>query len=127
MPLAPLGGGLSQRLGLESGTVRVVEYDPAWRQLYEAEALRLRAVLREHDLSVVLEHTGSTAVPGLAGKPIIDILGGVEEAVRPRAIAAKLPPPSHRDRQPVLAGASRVQGLSPRASRNAGRLRALEA
>ncbi|MGH7636346.1 MAG: GrpB family protein [Gemmatimonadaceae bacterium] len=61
-------------LGLSSGTVRVVPYDPAWPRLFTEEADRIRGVLG--DLPVVLEHTGSTAVPGLAAKPILDILGG---------------------------------------------------
>lgn len=62
-------------LGLESGTVRVVAYDPAWPLLFAAEAERLRAALAPA-LPLTLEHMGSTAVPGLVAKPILDILGG---------------------------------------------------
>lgn len=62
-------------LGLESGTVRVVPYDPAWVSLFAAEVARIRAVLTP-DLPLTLEHMGSTAVPGLAAKPILDLLGG---------------------------------------------------
>lgn len=51
--------------------VTLVEYDPAWPSLFEREAARIRAALG--DLVVRLEHTGSTSVPGLAAKPIIDI------------------------------------------------------
>lgn len=61
-------------LGLASGTVRVVPYDPAWPLLFAQEAERIRVSLGA--LPVALEHTGSTAVPGLAAKPILDILGG---------------------------------------------------
>jgi GrpB-like predicted nucleotidyltransferase (UPF0157 family) len=61
-------------LGLHPGTVRVVAYDARWPALYEEEARRVRAGL--DPLPVVLEHTGSTAVPGLAAKPIVDILAG---------------------------------------------------
>ncbi len=63
-------------LGLASGTVRVVPYDAAWPTLYEAERARLASILAAHDVALQLEHTGSTAVPGLAAKPIIDILAG---------------------------------------------------
>jgi GrpB-like predicted nucleotidyltransferase (UPF0157 family) len=66
-------------LGLESGTVRVVPYDSAWPSLFTAEAERLRQHFAVAGLAVVLEHTGSTAIPGLAAKPIIDILVGYPE------------------------------------------------
>ncbi|MBV9773516.1 MAG: GrpB family protein [Gemmatimonadetes bacterium] len=61
-------------LGLESGTVRVVPYDATWAALFAAEAARITEALTP--LPVRLEHTGSTSVPGLAAKPIIDILAG---------------------------------------------------
>ena len=46
-------------------------YDPRWPELYAHEEARIRGALA--DRVVRLEHTGSTAVPGLAAKPIIDI------------------------------------------------------
>jgi GrpB-like predicted nucleotidyltransferase (UPF0157 family) len=55
-----------------TGKVRVVDYDPEWPRLYRREAERIRAVLGER--MVRLEHIGSTSVPGLAAKPIIDVL-----------------------------------------------------
>lgn len=55
-----------------SGPVVIVDYDPEWPQLFEREAERIRAALGEKAL--VLEHVGSTSVPGLAAKPRIDIL-----------------------------------------------------
>jgi GrpB-like predicted nucleotidyltransferase (UPF0157 family) len=66
-------------LGLESGTVRVVPYDSTWPCLFAAEAARLQALFAASGLAVALEHTGSTAVPGLAAKPILDILAGYPE------------------------------------------------
>ena len=66
-------------LGLESGAVRVVEYDPTWPALFSAECARLTRAFADAGLAVALEHTGSTAVPGLAAKPILDILGGYPE------------------------------------------------
>ncbi len=53
----------------------IVEPDPDWHRLFEAEVERLRPVLI--GLATRIEHVGSTAVPGLAGKPIIDLLVGV--------------------------------------------------
>ena len=55
-----------------SGPVVLVDYDPEWPRLFEREAERIRAGLGERALEV--EHTGSTSIPGLAAKPIIDIL-----------------------------------------------------
>jgi GrpB-like predicted nucleotidyltransferase (UPF0157 family) len=55
-----------------TGKVRVVDYDREWPRLYRREAERIRAVLGER--VVRLEHIGSTSVPGLAAKPIIDVL-----------------------------------------------------
>ena len=63
-------------LGLASGTVRVVPYDSTWLALFAAEAGELRQRFEAAGLPLVLEHTGSTAVPGLAAKPILDILAG---------------------------------------------------
>jgi GrpB-like predicted nucleotidyltransferase (UPF0157 family) len=66
-------------LGLESGTVRVVAYDSAWPIIFAAEAERLRHCFAAATLPLIIEHTGSTAVPGLAAKPILDILAGYEK------------------------------------------------
>ena len=50
----------------------VADYDPEWPRLFRREAERIRAALGRR--VVQLEHIGSTSVPGLAAKPIIDIL-----------------------------------------------------
>lgn len=55
-----------------NGTITLVEYDPAWPQLFAREAARIRAALGDRVL--LLEHVGSTSVPGLAAKPKIDLL-----------------------------------------------------
>jgi GrpB-like predicted nucleotidyltransferase (UPF0157 family) len=55
-----------------TGRIQVVDYDPAWPGLFRREAERIRSLLGERVLR--LEHIGSTSVPGLAAKPIIDIL-----------------------------------------------------
>ena len=54
------------------GKVLVVEYDPNWPKQFALEASKIRAALGEGAL--LLEHVGSTSVPGLAAKPILDIL-----------------------------------------------------
>ena len=54
------------------GVVVIVDYDPEWPTLFEREAARIRAALG--DKAQLLEHAGSTSVPGLAAKPRIDII-----------------------------------------------------
>jgi GrpB-like predicted nucleotidyltransferase (UPF0157 family) len=70
-----------------SEPVEIVDYDPDWPAAFEREKERLLACL-PGDLVVRIEHFGSTAVPGLAAKPIIDLLVEVTdlEAVRERAV-----------------------------------------
>jgi GrpB-like predicted nucleotidyltransferase (UPF0157 family) len=51
--------------------VTLVDYDPQWPGLFAREEARIRALLG--DKVVRLEHTGSTSVPGLAAKPVIDM------------------------------------------------------
>src|SRR6201999_131891 len=53
--------------------VEIVNYDPRWPALFDEEAERLRAAL-DPSLIIGLEHFGSTSIPGLSAKPIIDIL-----------------------------------------------------
>ena len=55
-----------------SAPIRIVDYDSDWPRRFELEANEIRSVLGSRALSV--EHVGSTSVPGLAAKPIIDIL-----------------------------------------------------
>jgi GrpB-like predicted nucleotidyltransferase (UPF0157 family) len=50
----------------------IVDYDPQWAELFEREAVRIRAVLAERVLRI--EHVGSTSVPGLPAKPVIDMV-----------------------------------------------------
>jgi GrpB-like predicted nucleotidyltransferase (UPF0157 family) len=62
--------------------IRVVEYDLAWPALAAAEMRRIKAAVGE--VAVRIDHVGSTAVPGLAAKPIVDLQLTVE-ALKPRA------------------------------------------
>jgi GrpB-like predicted nucleotidyltransferase (UPF0157 family) len=59
------------------GPIHLAAYDPAWPGQYEREAARIRGLLGERVL--LLEHAGSTSVPGLSAKPIIDIVLGVAD------------------------------------------------
>ena len=58
--------------GQERREIVIAEYDPAWVARFEVERGRIVAALGERALRV--EHIGSTSVPGLAAKPIVDIL-----------------------------------------------------
>jgi len=55
-----------------SGPIEIRDYDPAWPEQYAREAARIRRALG--DQVVRLEHAGSTSVPGLPAKPIIDVV-----------------------------------------------------
>jgi|SRR5712692_11938801 len=52
--------------------ILIVDYDPQWPKFFAHETERIRAVLGDRALRI--EHTGSTSVPGLVAKPIIDML-----------------------------------------------------
>ncbi|MEN6644613.1 MAG: GrpB family protein [Armatimonadia bacterium] len=58
-------------IGLKRHTVRLANHSPAWGSLYAAEAALLRQLAGELVLDV--QHVGSTSVPGLPAKPILDI------------------------------------------------------
>jgi GrpB-like predicted nucleotidyltransferase (UPF0157 family) len=58
--------------------IEIVDYDPAWPEVFAAEATRLRRFYPPGCIKR-LEHIGSTAVPGLAAKPVVDILVGVDD------------------------------------------------
>jgi GrpB-like predicted nucleotidyltransferase (UPF0157 family) len=76
--------------GVERREVRVVDYDPGWPRKFETHAKRIADALGRVALRV--EHIGSTSVPGLAAKPIVDILvvpdSADESAYLPRLEAA---------------------------------------
>ncbi len=64
----------SDETGIEpnrDARLEIVPYDVNWPAAFEAEALRLRAALGR--LALRIDHHGSTSVPGLAAKPVIDI------------------------------------------------------
>jgi GrpB-like predicted nucleotidyltransferase (UPF0157 family) len=55
-----------------AGPIQIVDYDPEWPRFFEREAERIQAALG--DRALLLEHVGSTSVPGLTAKPKIDVL-----------------------------------------------------
>ena len=57
--------------------VKVVSYDPKWPEIYEREKNLILQILGEEAVSI--NHIGSTSVPGLAAKPIIDIMPVVRD------------------------------------------------
>jgi GrpB-like predicted nucleotidyltransferase (UPF0157 family) len=70
------------------GTVTLVEHDPAWPGRYAALARGIRRALG--DAVVLVEHVGSTSVPGLVSKPIIDIVLAVPDSANEGAYVAAL-------------------------------------
>jgi GrpB-like predicted nucleotidyltransferase (UPF0157 family) len=62
----------------------VVPYDPEWPRRFEAERVLLERVLAPW-LDGGIHHIGATSVPGLAAKPIIDMMAGVRELEEARA------------------------------------------
>jgi GrpB-like predicted nucleotidyltransferase (UPF0157 family) len=65
------------------GAIVVRDYDPAWCRMFEEERTRLHDALGS--MMIAIEHVGSTAVPGLAAKPIIDVLVGVPSLTEARS------------------------------------------
>jgi GrpB-like predicted nucleotidyltransferase (UPF0157 family) len=75
--------------------VEVVPYDPAWPQMFESEKEHLRQHLPNHLIGRI-EHFGSTAVPGLAAKPTVDMLVEVPDLEEVReTVPPLLPPPTY--------------------------------
>jgi len=57
-----------------SESIRISDYDPSWPRQFEAEADRVRRVIGE----VCIEHHGSTAIPGMPAKPVIDMMVAID-------------------------------------------------
>ncbi len=70
------------RAGGRNAEVEIIEYDPAWPAAYAAERERLAPLL---PAGVQLHHFGSTAVPGMAAKPVIDVIALVDDLDAPIA------------------------------------------
>ena len=70
------------------GPIHLAEYDPAWPSLYEREATRIQSIVGDQVLR--LEHVGSTSIPGLAAKPVIDIVLAVPDSAHEAAYVSPL-------------------------------------
>ena len=70
-------------------SLSIVPYDPAWPRRFERERAILERIL-EPWLEGGIHHIGSTAVPGLAAKPIVDMMAGVGDLEEARAAYAPL-------------------------------------
>ena len=75
-------------IGLPRLTVRLVPFDEAWAAEFTSEAARLQALLGKD--TGPIEHIGSTAVPGICAKPIIDMMAGVGSLESARSLSPAL-------------------------------------
>jgi GrpB-like predicted nucleotidyltransferase (UPF0157 family) len=73
----------------QDAPIEIVAYDPAWPRMFEEERARLEAAIAPW-VTGGIHHVGSTAVPGLAAKPVIDVLAGVGSLDASRASFAPL-------------------------------------
>jgi GrpB-like predicted nucleotidyltransferase (UPF0157 family) len=69
--------------------VHLIDYDRAWPDLFADQQSRVAAILAPW-LAAPVEHVGSTSVPGLAAKPVIDMLAPVRSLVSARDAVAPL-------------------------------------
>jgi GrpB-like predicted nucleotidyltransferase (UPF0157 family) len=75
--------------------VTISPYDPRWPQEFAREAARLQAALA--GIALGIEHIGSTAVPGLPAKPIVDLMVGVASDTDHDTVARRLAPLGYED------------------------------
>jgi GrpB-like predicted nucleotidyltransferase (UPF0157 family) len=68
--------------------IRIADYDPEWPRHFQSEAEKIRAALGHRVLRI--EHAGSTSVPGLPAKPVIDIVLAVADSSQEAEYAAAL-------------------------------------
>lgn len=68
--------------------VKLQDHDTSWARMFDMEKRRLLSLVP--DIFVDIQHIGSTAVPGLPAKPIIDILAGVESMAIAKSLATPL-------------------------------------
>jgi GrpB-like predicted nucleotidyltransferase (UPF0157 family) len=64
-----------ERLGTAGGQIEIVAYDSEWPRLFEREAKRIQEACG--GAVRVVEHIGSTAIPGMPAKPILDLMPGL--------------------------------------------------
>lgn len=96
-----------------NGQILLVDYDPRWPVLFEREATKIRAALGERAL--MIEHAGSTSVPGLAAKPILDIIVAVADSGEEAAYVPALEAAGYRlrIREPEWEQHRMLEGTQP--------------
>ncbi len=96
-----------------TGLIRIADYDSAWPLQFEQVAAKIRSALG--GLVLRLEHVGSTAVPGLPAKPIIDIVLEVADSARESEYAPALESAGYelRIREPEWYEHRMFRGSSP--------------
>ncbi len=75
-------------IGLKRGTVQLVSYNPRWHDEFEAEAQRLRKIIGKQAKDI--QHIGSTAIPGIHAKPLIDICVAIDSLEQVNELIPKL-------------------------------------
>ena len=100
------------RAGGRDAPIEIVAYDPAWPAAFEAERKRLAPLLS----GVEVHHFGSTAVPGLAAKPVIDMIALVDD-LEGKKMKVHVPKPKRTflemDELAALLDAAGEQDISP--------------
>jgi len=85
-------------LGLQRGTVRLAAHHSKWHKLFQKEKERLVEGMRNN--AVTIEHIGSTAIPFVPAKPIIDIVLGIDQAIELSAMRPFLMDLGYEERGP---------------------------
>lgn len=75
-------------IGLKRGTLKLLPYDKHWEKEYLSEAARLESNLENNILRIA--HIGSTSIPGIRSKPVIDIAMEVADLSQTRKLLEKL-------------------------------------
>ena len=102
----PDNSGITEGLGLAEGELRLSDPVPAWADAFIREAARLNNYLRQ--ARGELEHIGSTAVPGLAAKPILDLAARLPDPAALSSFEASLPGLDYRLRDDAGESGGRV-------------------
>jgi GrpB-like predicted nucleotidyltransferase (UPF0157 family) len=104
-----------QSLGVRRGVTRNRAYDPGWADEFEREAARLAGLLES--FSPTIEHIGSTAVPGLPAKPLLDIALAFQGRATLESARRTLRAAGYEDRGDVGAAGGVVLAKGPHSSR----------
>lgn len=92
-------------LGLRGGELRLSEHHPGWAEAFRQEAARLRLSLPPGS---EVEHIGSTAVPGLIARPVLDLAVRLKDSPEMTTFESTLPALGYRFRNDAGADGGRV-------------------